>query len=423
MLPLIRYCPDCKYEYKRADVTNKDGKSDQLLLIRVHYNDKKVVRTTDGQAFIRRGDSKRKLSEDEIRELQGEKGEVSLEQEDSILSYPDEFDLKAVGEFAESVRSKIQLEHSETTEDVLSVRRLGRTSRGRFMPNKACALLFAKDPCREIPGCKIRFLRFDGKEEGIGEKFNAVKDEWLEGTIPTLIVKAEKIIESQLREFSKLGRDGKFATSPEYPKLAWYEAVVNACCHRSFNLKNIPVFVKMFDDRLEVESPGGFLPFVTPENIYDIHSPRNPDLMNALYFLEFVKCAHEGTRRMRQTMAASDLPPPDFSEKHSAHIFFRVILKNNVEHRKVWLDSDAKGVVGEVIFRSLSEHEKRVINYVAEYGKINVSDTMRLTLMNWHSSRRLLLGLVAKKIFKDKRRPNLTRDTKGHFVLETGAPK
>src|SRR6202022_4520489 len=104
----------------------------------------------------------------------------------------------------------------------------------------------------------------------------------------------------------------------------------------------------------------------------------------------------EGTRRMRQTMADSDLPPPDFSEKHSSHIFFRVVLRNNVEHRKAWLDSDAKGVVGEVIFRSLSEHEKRVINYVAEYGKINVSDTMRLTLMNWHSSRRLLLGLVEK---------------------------
>jgi len=414
------FCPDSKYEFKRAPVTNEDGKPDQLILIRVHYNQKKVVRTTDGSAFVRRGDSKRRLTEDEIRELQVEKGEVSLEQENSALNYPGDFDSKAIADYVESVIAKTQLEHSKRIEDVLSVRRLGKLSDGQFIPNKACALLFAKDPCREIPGCKIRFLRFDGKEEGTGERFNAVKDEWIEGTIPSLIVTAEKIIESQLREFSKLGRDGKFSTSPEYPKLAWYEAVVNACCHRSFNLKNIPVFVRMFDDRLEVESPGGFLPFVTPKNIYDCHHPRNPDLMNALYFLDFVKCAHEGTRRMRQTMTDLELPPPDFSEKHTSHIFFKVVLRNNVEHRKVWLDSDASRVVGEVMFRTLSEYQKRVINYVAEYGRINVSDTMRLTRMNWHSSRKLLLGLVARRILKDMRRPNLIRDTKGHFILEIG---
>jgi hypothetical protein len=44
-------CPDAKYEYKRKEVTNKDGQPDQILLIRVHYNGKKVVRTTDGSAF------------------------------------------------------------------------------------------------------------------------------------------------------------------------------------------------------------------------------------------------------------------------------------------------------------------------------------------------------------------------------------
>jgi ATP-dependent DNA helicase RecG len=246
------FCPDGKCEYKRANVTNKDGKPDHLLLFRVFYNDKKVVRTTDGSAFVRRGDSKIKLSEDEIRELQVEKGEVSLEQEDSSLSYPQDFNLKSIGEFVQSVVVKTGLEYSKKIEEVLLAKHLGRRSTGQFVPNKAFALLFAKDICREIPGCKIRFLRFDGIEEGQGEKFNAVKDVWIETTIPNLIADAEKIIDSQLREFSRLGRDGKFATSPEYPKPAWYEAVVNACCHRSFNLKNIPVFVKMFDDRIEV---------------------------------------------------------------------------------------------------------------------------------------------------------------------------
>ena len=71
------------------------------------------------------------------------------------------------------------------------------------------------------------------------------------------------MIGSQLREFTRLESDGKFYTASEYPQDAWYEAVVTACVHRSYNLKNMNIFVKMFDDRLVVESPGGFPPLVT----------------------------------------------------------------------------------------------------------------------------------------------------------------
>jgi ATP-dependent DNA helicase RecG len=74
------------------------------------------------------------------------------------------------------------------------------------------------------------------------------------------------------------------------------------------------IFVKMFDDRLVVESPGAFPPPVTPENIYDTHNPRNPHLMNALFYLDYVKCAHEGTRRMRDMMIGANLPAPEFTQ-------------------------------------------------------------------------------------------------------------
>lgn len=57
-------------------------------------------------------------------------------------------------------------------------------------------------------------------------------------------------------------------------------------------------------------SPGGFPPFVTPQNIYEVHHPRNPTLMQAMAYLDYVKCAHEGTRRIRQTMADMELPTP-----------------------------------------------------------------------------------------------------------------
>lgn len=63
--------------------------------------------------------------------------------------------------------------------------------------------------------------------------------------------------------------------------------------------KNMNIFVKMFDDKLVIESPGGFPPLVTPENIYDSHNPRNPTLMRAMFYMGLVKEHAEGTKRMR----------------------------------------------------------------------------------------------------------------------------
>jgi ATP-dependent DNA helicase RecG len=411
------YCPDARYKIRYVPCVNAKGEPDQIMLIRVFFRADKVATTVDHQTWIRRGESKKRLTMDEVHELRMEKGELSFEQEPSVLKYPEDFNTKAVGVFANAVSAKLGLEQTKSAEEILETRRLGKIIRGKFVPNKACALLFASDPCREIPGCKIRFLRFDGKEMGTGEQFNAVKDEFLEGAIPEQIIQAERVLESQLREFSKMGKDGKFASAKEYPKSAWYEAVVNACCHRSYSMRTIPIFIKMFDDRLEIESPGGFMPSVNPQNIYDTHNPRNPDMMAALWYLDFVKLAHEGTRRMRQTMKDLQLPEPIFSENQTTGTFFRVVLKNNVEHRKAWLDTDAMRIVGERIFKTLDEHDMRIVNYVAEYKKINTSDVMRLTGRNWHSSRKKLRDLARRGILAENRRQKMDRDTKAHYVL------
>ena len=75
---------------------------------------------------------------------------------------------------------------------------------------------------------------------------------------------------------------------------------MNAVVHRSYNLKNMNIFVKLFEDRLVVESPGAFLPPTTAKTVFEAHNPRNPNTMWALYYFDFVQCAFEGTRRMQE---------------------------------------------------------------------------------------------------------------------------
>jgi ATP-dependent DNA helicase RecG len=339
-----------------------------------------------------------------------EKGEVDFEREGCELNFPEDFNIDLVKTFVERF-AKMRGLSSHTSEEILVLAHLGKRQGSTFIPNMACALLVARDPRLKFPGCFIRFLRFDGETEGTGEKFNAVKDIHIDGSVPLMIVETAKVLENQLREFSRLGKDNKFYTASEYPQAAWYEALVNACVHRSYSLRTMNVFVKMFDDRLEVESPGGFPPLVTPQNIYDVHKPRNPYLMEALLYLDFVKCAHEGTRRMRDTMSEMSLPDPEFRQVESAATpLVRVVLRNDVRQRRVWVDSDVTAIVGEAVMKDLSEDEKRAINFAAEYGEVSVSDVQRLTQRSWPSAKRVLTGLVVKNILEHRLRGSLDRD-------------
>jgi ATP-dependent DNA helicase RecG len=337
------------------------------------------------------------------------------------LRYPDDFDVELVRRFVEGVRRIHQPDGEHSDVEVLEQRRLGVIRHGTFTPNVACALAFARDPGNLFPGCQVRFLRVDGEFEQTGANYNVIKTIPIEGSVPRLLEQAADILKAQLRDFSRLGNDGVFYSAPEYPNAAWYEALVNACIHRSYGLKNMNIFVKMFDDKLVIESPGGFPPLVTPENIYSMHHPRNHTLMRAMFYLGLVKEHAEGTKRMRDTMNDMQLPPPLFEQTQSGigNAAVRVTLRNHIKQRKVWVDTDVSSLLGEALARNLSKEEKRVLNFVAEHGKINVTQCHRLipSLPKWHSAKKLLMKLVTKGLLKQIHHPDVVRDNKAHFVL------
>jgi ATP-dependent DNA helicase RecG len=414
----MTHCPDARYTCRKVPFTHQTGDQDFILLFRVKYNETKVVRNNKGEVFARYGDKKRQLKDEQIRELEIDKGQTAFEQEPSTLTYPDGFDLPLIQECGDRFRKSRELRLPLTDEEILEILHLGKIKGGQFYPNNACVIVFAKDPREVFPGCRIRFFRFAGEHEGTGEKWSPQKDVWIDmGGLPHQIRDAERVIDSQLRTFTRLGSDNKFHTTPEYPKTAWYEALVNACVHRSYNLRNMNIFVKMFDDRIEIESPGGFMPTVTPENIYTTHNPRNPKVFDAMQVLGFVVGAREGTRRMRDSMLGMELPLPEFVRREHNYHSVLVRLRNDYQHRKVWLDADAINVVGEAFFKTLSQDEKRAINLAAEHGKISVSDFQRLTQKTWHASKKVLEGLKAKGIFRDQRRKNMVKDTTARYFL------
>jgi hypothetical protein len=126
-------------------------------------------------------------------------------------------------------------------------------------------------------------------------------------------------------------------------------------------------------------------------------------------------------RRIRDAMARVNLPAPEFAQQEisAGYTAVRVTLRNSAKQRVEWVDSDASQIIGEEASRSLSESERRVVNYAAEQGQINVSDCFRIlpNVKTWHAAKNVLMGLVSKGIFTDEGNPDVKRDPHAHFKL------
>lgn len=308
--------------------------ADQVLYIFVPFSEKRVVCLANGSAYRRRGDATHELSHEEIEALRHERGEVHAEDEPAVEYSEIAVDPDLAQELLAALKRKNGLTMPLTLESALRNRQLiVETPRGLFL-TVAGLLAVGNRPTDAIWGAHVRFQHFEGTEEKLGAERNVVKDVSFDGPIPKLVPAFRDFMRTQVREFDYLGTDGKFVNEPEYPEFAWVEAAVNAVVHRSYSLRNTPIFVSMFDDRLEVVSPGGFpVAFPTPIRAETLWSnPRNPHLCSALRDFELVRLAQEGTRRMEKEMKDLGLPLPALEELPGPRV--RVTLRNDLQRRR-----------------------------------------------------------------------------------------
>ena len=212
-------------------------------------------------------------------------------------------------------------------------RHLGKIRGGGFVPFNNLVLLAGRNPRLTIPGCRVRVQRFRQAEGNIGESYNPIKDQFVEGNLVKMIVEADTLIEQTIYPVTWLNKEGKFVTTSEYPRWAWFEGLVNALVHRSYSFSGSEITIKFFPDRLEIESPGGFVPPVSENTIYNARAARNYHLMDALRYLGYVQMAREGTQRIRASMKEWGLPDPVFRQEALHGVIVKVTLWNDHQTR------------------------------------------------------------------------------------------
>lgn len=170
-----------------------------------------------------------------------------------------------------------------------------------------------------------------------------VKDERFENNIPWIIDHVKKFLRATLKDYYFLDLEtGRFNKVPEYPEEAWLEGVVNALCHRSYNVQGNAIYIKHYDDRLEISNSGPLPAQVNVENIRTERFSRNPRIARALEDMGFVRQLNEGGSRIYQSMEKSMLSTPEYVEKNG-NVY--LTLRNKISnHTKTISDSILKMV-------------------------------------------------------------------------------
>ena len=109
----------------------------------------------------------------------------------------------------------------------------------------------------------------------------------------------------------------------ELPEEALREAVINAVCHRNYFEQGANVMVEIFDDRVEVSSPGGIPKGLDLEEFGTKSVTRNPIIADLLRRVNYIEKMGTGIIKIKKAMEEANLTPPIFTSKS----FFTVIFK------------------------------------------------------------------------------------------------
>jgi len=350
---------------------------------------------TDGRYLLRVRDSNQPFPADQIAALKASKTQGLWERGYAPGASVDDLDLDLIAEICE--RTELGVDGSPS--DVLLSYRLADQRNGHLVPNYAGLLLFGKEPSRWHARCGVDFRRYKGTEARVGRDLNLVGREIIEAPLAILIERTYEAVRPHIRERHVL-HDLFFHERFEYPTFAWQEALVNAVAHRDYSIQGTQTELLMWDDRLEVHSPGLPPQPVTLEALRarsGLHVSRNPLIVRVLTALGYMREIGEGIPRMFEEMEREGLYPPELDTLEN--VVFRVTLRNAPVYDEVtlaWLKQfDDADLTGD---------QKRLLAYAHTHGGTFTSrGYQRLVGRDIYGASRDIKDLICKGIVRQQK--------------------
>lgn len=254
----------------RINFLSAENQKGLVLHIEI-FKARDIVRTTSGEVYARRGAQNLPVTgADALERLRLNKGLASFEAK--TVDAPED----SITNSAEAIEFMLQVVPHQEPEKWLRKQMLIVDNK----PTVAGTILFADEPQALLPKrCGIKIYRYRTVEdEGTRESLDS-QPLTIEGSayrqIYAAVAKTKEIIEG-IRRMTPQG-----LIAVEYPEETLHEIITNAVLHRDYSIPD-DIHIRIYDNRVEVESPGTLPGHITPENILDERFARNGNVVRVI---------------------------------------------------------------------------------------------------------------------------------------------
>lgn len=336
------------------------------LVLHINAQKSRAIRkSSDGKIFKRlSAQNLPVVSEEGIRELRRQKGLESFETETLPIESEVVTNSEAVIEY--------MLSAVPVVEPDVYLRKQYLLLDGR--PTVAAALLFADEPQACLPKrCGIKIYRYSSEEQ---ERDRLVSDPiTVEGPLYHQIYEAVQKTVDVVASAAFLDADG--LRSVKYPHEALHEIITNAVLHRDYSITD-DVHIRIFENRIEIQSPGRLPGNITVGNILDERLSRNPHIV-------------------RHLNRFPDPPNKDVGE--GLNTAFELMKKLNL--RSPVISETESGVLVVVRHESLASPAQQVVEFLQANDSIRNEQARKMTGVNSESKmKKIFEGLIVAGVIE-----------------------
>lgn len=248
----------------------------------------------DGSIYYRRGGKTVKASSNEISELIRSRHQTAIhwERQPALGVELEDLDIDEINATIEASAKNGRAK--ETRDDVMDfLSYYGLFSNGQF--TNAAVVLFAKNPVRILPQCRVRISYLpEGKT---GSTFK--DDRMLEGNLFKNFDATQEFFHKHLemrRKFS--GTDWQRQDDLQYPSLALREGVLNALIHQDYSNISGSTAVTIYSDKLEITNYGSLSLKLAELKKNHLSLPVNPDIAQIVFLRGYIEKLGRGTLKI-----------------------------------------------------------------------------------------------------------------------------
>ena len=278
-------------------------------------------------------------------------------------------------------------------------------STGKIYPTLAGMLCFGEYPQSYLPQLFVACVVIPGRKIGdvgeMGQRFDDNKR--VDGTIQEMLEQSLSFVRKNIPTRVIIDENGRREDIPIYPMRAFREAIANALIHRDYsqNTEGAYIYLRIFDDRIEIINPGELYGTNRIENLGtdNMLEVRNKTIVRLLEeSTDIVENRHTGIATIREELEKMSLPEPEFESLRGN---FKIIFKQpdeEISDDDFCIDNDDFCIDnGDFCIDKLAENELIILKLVKENPSITQKELSEKTNFSVRKVAQALQSLKAKQ--------------------------